>query len=429
MPVGLSLSASSLRRPAVVRAGAPIRGRPSRANLAAVLLVLSACTSRTLATPDRSPPGPKDRASPTSSSTPASGPTVNTSCADHVFDSMTEEQRVGQLFVLGLPGDRLSLGEVAAIRADHFGSVSFVSFTSIGVRGVRAVADSVQALVSTETTADVRFFVAANQEGGQIQPLKGPGFSVMPSAVAQGRMNPADLEIQASRWGQELRAAGVNIDFAPVLDVVPSGTEGENQPIGVLQREYGSDPATVTLHGLAFLRGLEDAGIVTVAKHFPGLGRVVGNTDFTGNVTDTMTTADDPFLQPFGQAIDAGVPFVMVALAKYTRIDAHHRAIFSPILMQRILRRTLQFNGVIISDELGVAAQVSDVSLKRRAVNFIQAGGNMVISKEVGPAVEMYRSVVAETDSSPRFRMLVENAVHRVLRAKQAAGLLRCPIA
>jgi len=401
------------------------RGCRSRVRLACALVLLPGCTSHTLATPKVSP-SPLSRQIPSSSSTPAVGLTEQPSCADQVFDSMTEGQRIGQLFVLGLPGDRLTLSEVAAIRAYHVGSVSFVSSTSVGVRGIRAVADAVQALVNASTTANVRFFVAANQEGGLIQPLQGSGFSRIPSALAQGAMDPATLETRARQWGRELASAGVNIDFAPVLDVVPPGTEDQNRPIGVLQREYGGDPAAVALHGLAFLRGMEAAGIVTVAKHFPGLGRVAGNTDFTAGVVDTATTDDDPYLQPFAQAIDIGVPFVMVALAEYTRIDSHHRAIFSSIVMQRILRRTLHFNGVIISDELGVAAQVSDIPPGRRAVAFLESGGDMVVSKHVDPAVEMYRSLIAQTESSLPFRNLAERAVRRVLRAKQDAGLLPC---
>ena len=77
------------------------------------------------------------------------------------------------------------------------------------------------------------------------------------------------------------------------------------------------------------------AGVATTAKHFPGLGRVRGNTDFTSNVVDTVTTADDPYLQSYEAAIRAGAPFVMVSLATYTRLDPTHLAVFSARVMQR----------------------------------------------------------------------------------------------
>ena len=99
-------------------------------------------------------------------------------------------------------------------------------------------------------------------------------------------MTVATLKQKAARWGRQLGQAGVNLDLAPVADVVPPGTDASNAPIGEFQREYGHDPATAATHVRAFIAGMTQAGIGTSAKHFPGLGRVVGNTDFTGDVVD-----------------------------------------------------------------------------------------------------------------------------------------------
>jgi hypothetical protein len=268
---------------------------------------------------------------------------------------MTEAQRIGQLFLLGLADDRLGPAERAAIRGEHVGSVWFTAQTSIGMSGVRAVADAVQGEVSPSSTAGVGFFVAANQEGGLIQALSGPGFSVIPSAVVQGQRSPGTLTADARAWGRELLVAGVNLDFAPVFDVVPPGTDATNQPIGVLGREYGHDPLTAGSHAAAFVAGMSEAGVATTAKHFPGLGRVVGNTDVAAGVVDTVTTATDPYLASFRAGISAGVPFVMVALATYTRIDPVHLAAFSPVVIGGMLRGDLGFRGVVMSDDLGAA--------------------------------------------------------------------------
>ena len=104
------------------------------------------------------------------------------------------------------------------------------------------------------------------------------GFDVIPSALSQETLAPADLQAMAARWGAQLRAAGVNLNFAPVADVVPPGTDSQNAPIGQLQREYGHDPTTVAMHVTAFMAGMRQAGVATTVKHFPGLGRVAGNT-------------------------------------------------------------------------------------------------------------------------------------------------------
>jgi beta-N-acetylhexosaminidase len=339
---------------------------------------------------------------------------------------MSEPQRIGQLFLLGLPGDRLGPAEIAAIRADHFGSVWFVDKSSAGVSAIRGVTDAVQAQATRRNTAGVRFYIAANQEGGVIQSLAGPGFSTIPSALQQGALDASTLLADARTWGNELSAAGVNFNFAPVMDVVPPGTDAQNQPIGALQREYGHDPRTVGSHGVAFLGGMRRAGVATSAKHFPGLGRVQGNTDFAANVVDRVTTADDPYLQSFAEAIDAGVPFVMVALATYQRIDPAHLAVFSPTVIGEMLRRDLHFDGVVLSDDLGATNAVASVPPRQRAIDFLEAGGDMVIAKTVESAVAMHAGVMERTTGDAEFRGVVDEAALRVLAAKQASGLLPC---
>jgi beta-N-acetylhexosaminidase len=238
-------------------------------------------------------------------------------------------------------------------------------------------------------------------------------------------MEPSTLEDVARTWGGELLAAGVNLNFAPVMDVVPAGTEAENQPIGALQREYGSDPDTVSAHGVAFLEGMEEAGVATTAKHFPGLGRVEGNTDFTSDVVDQVTTANDPFLDPFRQAVDAGVPLVMVALATYTNIDAQHLAVFSPTVMN-LLRETDGFRGVIASDDLGGAAAIVDIPPATRAIDFLEAGGDLLVVKDVETAGEMAKAMLDRVVADPAFAELVGDASLLVLQAKEASGLLPC---
>ena len=120
---------------------------------------------------------------------------------------MSESQRIGQLFIIGLTRDHLDAAERTAVAQFHFGSLSFTAKTSAGVAAVRAIVDAVQAEATPTATGRVKFLVAANQEGGLIQALSGPGFDVMPSALSQGTLAPADLERMAARWGRELRAS------------------------------------------------------------------------------------------------------------------------------------------------------------------------------------------------------------------------------
>ena len=347
------------------------------------------------------------------------------SCPARVFSRMTAAQRVGQLFLVGIADEPGS--EVArAVAAYHFGSLFFGTTSMASLAQVRRVTAADQALASPAATARVRFFLATDQEGGEVQRLRGPGFSAIPSGVAQGELASGALQREAAGWGHELELAGVNLDLAPVVDVVPPGTASRNQPIGALLREFGSDQETVAAHGVAFIRGMRQAGVATTAKHFPGLGRVAGNTDLTAGVVDTVTAPHDPYLGSFQAAIDAGVPFVMVSLASYPRIDPDHLAVFSSRVMRALLRRQMRFSGVIVSDDMGAAAAVAAMSPAARAIDFLAAGGDLILSVSLAAATVMDTAVLSRMDHDPAFRSEVDSAVLRILAAKQAYRLLPC---
>src|SRR5689334_10447590 len=203
-----------------------VRPARPRIRLPALALALSAlgaaCHSGQGALPPVSPSPSVSPGSPSPSGTPTGSPSPAATCAEQTFASMTEAQRVGQLIHLGLGDDRLGPEEIDAVRTRHIGSVWFIATTTEGATAVKAVADAVQKLASKKNTAHVEFFVAANQEGGLIQGLRGPGFSAIPSAVDQGKLSTSTLQADAQRWGGELVAAGVNMNFAPVMDVVPA---------------------------------------------------------------------------------------------------------------------------------------------------------------------------------------------------------------
>jgi len=387
------------------------------------VVVAPSTASAPPATPSPTATGPKVPISPVP--TPSSSGTQASTCVTHTLAGLTEAQRIGQLFMIGLAKDKLGTAERSAIATYHFGSVSFTTKTSIGVAGVRAITDAVQARATTAATGRVRFFVAANQEGGLVQALSGPGFDTIPSALSQGALSTSTLRTRAARWGAQLRAAGVNLDLAPVADVVPPGTDATNAPIGQLKREFGHTPSTVASHVTAFIGGMQKAGVATTAKHFPGLGRVVGNTDVTTSVTDTVTTVTDPYLQPFASAIDVGVPVVMVSLATYERIDRNHLAVFSRAVIGGLLHDKLGFRGVVASDSLGATA-VKAFTPAARAIDFLNAGGDLIIVNELSVADPMATAIAARVATDAAFRTRVDAAILKILAAKRAAGLLAC---
>jgi beta-N-acetylhexosaminidase len=332
---------------------------------------------------------------------------------------MSLRQRVGQLLMVDCPTSGVTDATRAAITDSAVGGVILDGTTYSGLAEVATLTAQLQ----SSAPKGVKLLISTDQEGGQVQRLQGTGFTRIVSGVEQGQIPPASLRGYARGWAQELRQAGVDVNLAPVLDVVPAGF-GSNPPIGDLDREFGHTPATVTSHGLAVAQGMLAGGVAPTVKHFPGLGRVHGNTDLTSGVTDTVTTADDAYLQPFRAAVQAGVPFVMMSTAIYSRIDPGSPAAFSTKIVTGLLRNRLGFHGLVISDDLGAAAQVADWSPGERAVRFVAAGGDVVLTVNAGQAAEMTGALLARAQSDAAFRRQVDAAALRVLQEKQRLGLL-----
>jgi beta-N-acetylhexosaminidase len=353
--------------------------------------------------------------SPAAASFPAGG-------AQAVFNRMTEAQRIGQLFMVGGSATGVSSATLSAISSYHVGNVILTGRSARGVSATRAITNGLQARAGSAATGGVPLFVSSDQEGGYVQVLSGPGFSAIPQALTQGGWSVATLQAAAQHWGGQLTAAGVNLNLAPVTDTVPVGQV--NPPIGYYNREYGHTPDVVAPHGAAVVRGMAQAGVATTLKHFPGLGRVTANTDTTAGVTDYVTTSTDAYLSPFKAGIQAGAPFVMMSSAYYHLIDPGRPAAFSPTVIGSILRGQLGFRGVVISDDLGSARQVAAWSPGQRAVNFLNAGGDMVLTVDPALIPAMVGAVSALATSDSAFRSKVNAAALLVLKVKQARGLI-----
>jgi beta-N-acetylhexosaminidase len=291
---------------------------------------------------------------------------------------------------------------------------------------VGALTSSLQA-GSPLATQGVALYVAADQEGGSVQELSGSGFTAMPPAIVQGRTPPRSLLSEASGWAGQWARSGLNLDLAPVADVVPADQVRTNQVDGIYGRELGSDPVAVAGDVAALVQGLQSAGVGATLKHFPGLGRVTDNTDTAPGVTDTKTSARDPDLGSFTAGIAAGARFVMVSLARYDLIDPTQPAVYSPVVITQLLRHSLGFGGVVISDDLGAAASAQSLPVGERAAAFIRAGGDIALV--VGPAssvAPMVQGLEAAAANDPGLQAQIGTAVRKVLTDKIRAGLISC---
>jgi beta-N-acetylhexosaminidase len=354
--------------------------------------------------------------------TPAEAFTLHENCA-RVVAEMSLSEQIGQLLMIGVSSGGINESERAIAEQTRAGSIILLGSTTAGARAVRRVVGEVHAAaVSPE---GVKVMLAADQEGGVVQRLKGPGFARIPSARVQAKQSNAALRRNAYKWGRQLKEAGITANLAPVADVVPMPMAWVNKPIGQLSRGYGPSPKRVAAKVTAFTEGMDRAGVATAVKHFPGLGRVRGNTDFVRRVVDTKTTRDDAALAGFSAAIDAGADMVMVSSAIYNKIDDDHRAAFSTLILEEMLRKDLGFSGVVISDDL-TAAAMRILPPGERARRFVRAGGDLLIVGDAKLATPMAEALEREASDDPAFEKRVTSSAARVVTMKQRRGLAHC---
>lgn len=399
-------------------------------------LLLTACTDTGTPTagpstvPSSSVPQPTTQApTPTPTPTPMPPPTptptstpTQPSCIDQKLQALTLREQAAQLIMTGISANGMTSSQRSIVQRQKPGGILL-----LGDGGSLAHTRTAMAATTSAATVDgIRPLIAADQEGGQIQRLKGSGFDRIPSATVQGTWSSSRLTSESEGWGNQLKGAGVNVDLAPVADVVPNSLKQQNAPIGSLNREYGNTPAEVGPPVQAFVRGMQAAGVMTSVKHFPGLGRVRGNTDFSSGVVDNVTVRGDADLQPFADGIEAGADMVMISTATYSKIDPKNRAVFSSTVIQGMVRGDLGWQGVVITDDVGAAAEVASVPAGQRATRFVAAGGDIVINARASLTATMVNALVAKAEQDKTFAAKLTSSVRRVLTLKGSHGLVSC---
>ena len=247
------------------------------------------------------------------------------------------------------------------------------------------------------------------------------GATKFPRAMAFGATGDPQLAYQAGKVvGLESRALGVHVDFGPVADV---NNNPRNPVINI--RSFGEDPVRVGAMVEAWVKGLQDAGMLATLKHFPGHG----DTDVDSHlglplVAHPRSRLDAVELPPFQRGMTAGAAGVMVAHMEMPAIDPEKRpATFSPAIVDGLLRRQMRFAGVIYSDSMKMAAITKMASPGEAAVRAVQAGIDVVLdSPDSAAAASAIGAAIKDGTIS---RVQVEGSVRRILEAKARLGLHR----
>jgi beta-N-acetylhexosaminidase len=286
------------------------------------------------------------------------------------IDRWPVARRAAQLIVL--PSLDFNVNELAPlIRAGAGGVVFLGSATTppdLRSRLTAAAASSDLAAVP---------LVMADVEGGGVQRLKGAVEAFpWPRQLAATR-SPSQVEQLATTVGREMAGVGATVDLAPVLDLDDRAGPSATNPDGM--RSFSIDPATASTYGIAFMRGLRAAGVLAVAKHFPGIGGSTHNTDYGPAATRPYAELQRAGLRPFVDAIAAGVPAIMVSNAYTPGLSAEPASV-SPAVINGLLRNRLGFHGLVVTDSLSAGAITqAGYSVPHAAAAAVEAGADLAL--------------------------------------------------
>ncbi len=275
----------------------------------------------------------------------------------------------GELVVIGFEGLEADTGLLDFLARESIAGVILFR------RNIRDAAQ-VARLVRTLREAAPRLLVGIDEEGGKVRRLSGD-FTTFPSMDLVGRIGSEALARElAEAMAAELRAIGVNWDFAPVLDV---HSNPANPIIGA--RALSSDPAVVARLGAVFIDALQGAGVAACGKHFPGHGDTSLDSHLAlPTVEASRALLDARELVPFRAAARAGVASMMTAHVRYPALDPDHTATLSPAILEGLLRRDIGFEGVVVTDDLEMRAVADHATPEALALASVEAGADVLLA-------------------------------------------------
>ncbi|HEY2810482.1 MAG TPA: beta-N-acetylhexosaminidase [Rhabdochlamydiaceae bacterium] len=352
---------------------------------------------------------------------------------DPLLSLMTLEEKVGQLIVVQFQGEKVNDEAKTLVQDVRVGGIIYYEWAN-GLKSpehVQNLSNGLQQLAQDNPLA-IPLFIAIDQEGGRVTRLKS-GFTVFPGNAVMGAFNDPGLAAQCAYvMGKEMRAVGINVNFAPVVDV---HSNPQNPVMG--SRVYSGCPQSVATLAQGAIKGYREAGIVSCLKHFPGHGDASCDSHLDlPVVAKSKKEMMGIELYPYRYLLKEA-DMVMTGHLSVPSLDRYLCATFSPAILQHLLREELGYQGVIISDSLvmkGVLLQCPDInSVAIQAFNagcdIVLLGGRQLMSGSTQfeltgeDVIKVHQSLVEAVKTGVISEKRLDASVARILKLKRAKNL------
>ena len=327
----------------------------------------------------------------------------------------TLETRIGQMLFAGFDGLEAPDYILDWLRAGQLGGIILFARNVESPRQLAALTDSLQA------AAPYGALISIDQEGGTVARLR-KGFSESPGAMALASARDSErwVEQMSRMLALELRALGIHWDYAPVVDITYNAA---NPSVGT--RSFGHDPALVGRLAAAAVRGFQNAGVAASPKHFPGLGQTDVDTHIALPALDTpLDQLLNVDLLPYRAALAAGASSVMITHVLYRALDAGYPSTLSPVVVHRLLRGQLGYDGLVTTDCLEMNAITNHYGAGETAVLAALAGIDALLFSHTRSRQEAAYNALLNAAHSGRLPLSIVDDANRRLAAFKARYLL-----
>ena len=326
-------------------------------------------------------------------------------------NEMTSREKIGQLFMVGFMGTTVTSDLASFIKEYKPGGVILFSRNLESVEQIVELTNDLQ-----RCSPQSPLLISIDQEGGRVSRLP-KGFTIFPPCELIGRCNSGELAYAvAATTAKELRAVGINMNMAPVLDV---NSNPDNPVIG--DRAFGSVSDVVSEMALVTAAGLQDNKVVACGKHFPGHGDTNADSHKELPVVEaSRERLETVELPPFRRAAAAGIETMMTAHVLYKALDDRLPATLSPDIITHLLREQMQYDGVVLTDDLEMHAIVDHYGLGDAAVRAFLAGCDvLLICKDRDREIAAFESVEKAVASGTIATKRLDQSVTRIQGVKQ----------